>query len=286
MIIAILILLGLCFGSFVNALVWRLHEQASLKPKKRSQSPKTSHLKPPTNDLSVVTGRSMCPHCKHTLSGLDLIPVLSWLSLRGKCRYCHKPIHWQYPLVELSVAVSFILSYAFWPYEFTAAGVVRFAIWLFALVCFHALVVYDLRWMLLPNKIVFPLTVIAGLGVIVASIVSRDPSLLVDGVLGLAVAGGIFYVLFQISNGKWIGGGDVKLGFALGLLLASPMLGFLMLFVASLLGTLYALPGMVSGRLNRTSRVPFGPFLIISTIIVQLLGNRIIEWYSGRVLGL
>lgn len=276
MVIAILIILGLAFGSFVNALVWRLYQQ-HLPRRKRAAA---------DNELSIARGRSMCPHCKHTLAWHDLIPVFSWLSLRGRCRYCEKLISWQYPIVEVLTAAIFVISYVLWPQELVSTvSMALFALWLAALVGFAALIVYDIRWMLLPNKIVFPLI---GLGAITVLIRALDSGDVVGTVLsslaGLAVAGGIFYVVFQVSGGTWIGGGDVKLGFALGLLLGSPALAFLMLFGASLLGLAVAVPGVVTRKSKLTSKLPFGPFLIISTIIVMLVGQQIIDWYLSGVL--
>lgn len=98
------------------------------------------------------------------------------------------------------------------------------------------------------------------------------------------IAGGLFYILFQISGGKWIGGGDVKLGYGLGLVLMSPAKATLMLFAASMLGLLATLPFIVVGRARAGSRIPFGPFLILGTIFVFLLGTSVIHWYMGRFL--
>jgi prepilin signal peptidase PulO-like enzyme (type II secretory pathway) len=276
MVIIILIILGLSFGSFVNALVWRMYQQA-LPKKKRVAS---------DTELSIAKGRSMCPHCKHTLAWYDLLPIISWLGLRGKCRYCQGSISWQYPLVELITATMFVLSYVFWGEDLSSwSSYALFAVWLAALVAFMALIVYDVRWMLLPNKIVFPLL---GLGIISAIIRALGSDAPVRAVVmalgGLAVAGGIFYVLFQISNGAWIGGGDVKLGFAIGLLLGSPLLAFLMLFVASLLGLLVASPSIALKKSKLSSKIPFGPFLIASTIFVMLFGQQIIDWYGSTFL--
>lgn len=276
MVIAILIILGLAFGSFVNALVWRLYQQ-NLPRKKRAAA---------DNELSIAKGRSMCPNCKHTLAWHDLIPVLSWLSLRGRCRYCSRPISWQYPLVEVLTAAIFVISYVLWPQELASTvPMALFALWLAALVGFAALIVYDIRWMLLPNKIVFPLIGLGVLTVLIRAIDSGDVlGTVLAGLGGLAVAGGIFYVVFQVSGGTWIGGGDVKLGFALGLLLGSPALAFLMLFGASLLGLVVAVPGVVTKKSKLTSKLPFGPFLIVSTVIVMLVGQQIIDWYLSGVL--
>jgi prepilin signal peptidase PulO-like enzyme (type II secretory pathway) len=276
-ILLIITVLGLCFGSFVNALVWRLYQQG-LPKKKRAAS---------DAELSIATGRSMCRHCRHTLAWYDLLPVLSWLSLGGKCRYCKTKISWQYPLVELLTAGLFVVSYIFWPKDISIIAIQQllFMLWLVALVMFMALIVYDLRWMLLPNKIIFPLigvgSISAFLQVVASSVPLRTAFLSLGG---LAVAGGLFYVLFQISGGKWIGGGDVKLGFAIGLLLGSPILAFLMLFVASLLGLLVAVPGIVLRKSTFSTKIPFGPFLILATIIVMLFGQHIVDWYGTTLL--
>lgn len=277
MVVVILIILGLAFGSFVNALVWRLYQQ-SLPKKRRAAS---------DQELSISTGRSMCTHCKHTLAWYDLVPLLSWISVGGRCRYCKKPIGTQYPIVELLTAILFVVSYVFWPSDLLMSGFQQaiFALWLAVVVGFAALIVYDIRWMLLPNKIVFPLIL---LGALVALLRAFDSTNILTSLFasagGLAIAGGIFYVVFQVSNGTWIGGGDVKLGFALGLLLGSPILAFLMLFIASLLGLLVAVPGIVSKKSGLNSKLPFGPFLIVSTMIVMLFGQRLIDWYTGTFL--
>lgn len=273
MVCIVLIVLGLCFGSFTNALVWRLYEQ-SLPKKKRVAS---------DHDLSISRGRSMCPHCQHTLGALDLLPVFSWLFLRGKCRYCRHTIGWQYPLVEIVVALLFVGSYIFWPYELQGVGIAMLAVWLAAVIGLTALTVYDLRWMLLPNRIVFPLI---GLGVVQAALQIMQhgwhDTFLIAG--SVAIAGGIYYVLFQFSDGRWIGGGDVKLGFALGLLVGTPGKAFLLLFFASVIGLVIALPAVLSKRLSVTSKVSFGPSLILATVVVVLWGQRILDWYTTAVL--
>ena len=132
-------LMGLAFGSFVGALVWRLHE-----------------------GKDFVSDRSECEHCHHKLSVWDLIPLVSWLSLKGKCRYCKKPIGASAPLYELTMAALFVLSYYAWPYTMdTWQGSLVFGLWLIYLLGLLALFVYDLRYMLLPNVLVYPLIAVA-----------------------------------------------------------------------------------------------------------------------------
>ena len=279
MIVAVLLVFGLCLGSFANALVWRVHEQEEVRHKKK---PNKRYL----HDLSISKGRSMCPNCRHTLAAIDLIPVLSWLSVRGKCRYCHKPISWQYPVVELTTSALFILSYYYWPRVFSVAQVAVFVCWLLLVVGFMALIIYDIRWMILPNRIVYPLMIIATIsaGITVASALNPI-SQLVHTVLSVAVGGGIFYLLFQISQGRWIGGGDVRLGWLFGLVLGAPESSTMVLFLASLLGCAVALPLMLSKKMGSSSLIPFGPFLIAATVLVELFGSNALHLYQ-RLLGL
>lgn len=187
--------------------------------------------------------------------------------------------------MEAGMAVLFVASYIFWPFAFGAEGIFLLVTWLVAVVGLVALFVYDIRWMLLPNKIVFPLIALGVAQTLVVAIAfDGGITTVIDALAGLAVAGGLFYVLFQLSKGTWIGGGDVKLGYALGLLLGNPSLAFLMLFTASILGIITAVPGLVTKKLAATSRIPFGPFLIAATFIVMLFGTAIIEWYKQHVL--
>lgn len=275
MVIVALVVFGLCLGSFVNALVWRLREQELQAIKKKPDAEYATKL-------SITRGRSMCPHCKHELAATDLIPVLSWLALRGKCRYCAKPIAAEYPLVELSTAAAFAASYVWWPTEITGIEWVQFVLWLSALVALMALLVYDVHYKLLPDRIMAVVGALGGVYVVIAITQASEPlQQLLATILAVAVGGGIFYGLFQISDGKWIGGGDVKLGWVIGLFVGSPALSFLVIFVASLLGTAASLPLLVSKRLSRASTIPFGPYLIVATVIAMLFGQVILDWYQN-----
>jgi prepilin signal peptidase PulO-like enzyme (type II secretory pathway) len=278
MIGAYLFVLGLCLGSFVNALVWRIHEQSSVKSKKK-------HNKAYLKDLSIRNGRSMCPHCKHQLSAGDLVPLFSWIWLRGKCRYCRKPISWQYPLVELLTGIIFILSYIYWPETLGGVQIGIFVLWLVLVVGLIALLVYDFKWYLLPNRLVYPLSAVAGSIALLRIITNDSPvNALINTLLAVVVGGGIFYLLFQISGGKWIGGGDVKLGWLLGLAVGTPVMSLLFIFLAAVGGTLLTLPLLVTKRVNRSSLIPFGPFLIAGAVIAVLFGSSIVHWYTTLIL--
>jgi len=258
LIIIALALLGLCFGSFVNAAVWRIK-----------------------NNKDFVNGRSECTHCHKQLKWQDLVPVFSWLFLKGKCRYCKKPISLQYPLVELAVASIFIISYCAWPsLLISVADWSIFSLWLVSIVLLAILFVYDLRWFLLPDKIMYPLI---GIGIVIATIrifaADNSALALLDIAIAVAILSGLYLALFMVSKGRWIGFGDVKLGLYLGLALGSAKNALLCLFLANIIGCLIVVPAMLMGKLRRDSHVPFGPFLIVAFIVAMLWGDRIVDWY-------
>lgn len=278
MITLMVAVIGICLGSFVNALVWRLHEQQELADKK----PK--NYKKKLQALSISKGRSMCPSCGHQLHAKDLVPILSWLSLQGKCRYCKKSISAQYPAVELLTGALFALSYEVWPYALEQpAAIGAFIVWLLLLVGFVAHSVYDVRWYMLLDRITLPLTVLGVVFVALQAYAAQDASVLAGAAIGAAVLAGIFFGLFQVSDGRWIGGGDVKIAPLLGLLAGGFLEVMLLLFAASSLGTLYAvLAAAITGKsLKAGTRIPFGPFLIAATVLTVLYGAVVISWYTG-----
>lgn len=253
-----LFIIGLCLGSFVNAAVWRI-----------------KHKK------DMLLERSECTKCHYKLAWYDLVPVFSWVFLKGKCRKCHKPISPQYPLVELAVGAYFVASLAFWPYGFdTVNHLLQFGIWLSAGVALAILFVYDLRWLILPDRVVFPLI---GLGAAMATLMALEAdsiSYFIFSLLGsVAILSGFYFLLYVISKGKWVGFGDIKLGLGLALLLADWQLALLAFFLANLIGTLVFAPALATGKIKRTSHIPFGPFLIAGFAIAGLFGHEIIQWY-------
>ena len=259
MVIFILSVLGLAFGSFVNALVWRMKQ-----------------------GMSVASGRSMCTHCRHTLAWYDLIPVLSWVALGGRCRYCKQTISWQYPLVELAMAGLFVLSYEMWPRELNGANEwTYFGVWLVSLIIMLALVVYDLRWLILPDRLNW-LFVLAGVvSIVILSVNGVD--FVKDHLLGMAVASGFFALLYYGSGGRWLGGGDVKYALGMGAWLgvSRSLVGILVAFYSA---SVVIIPLLLAKVVKRKQPVPFGPFLIIGTIVAMLYGQNIIDWYQSTFL--
>ncbi|PID30727.1 prepilin peptidase [Candidatus Saccharibacteria bacterium] len=300
MLLVILFLYGVIFGSFINALVWRLYKQAestgvkskSQAAKKATSQAKSKHLvrgekhkvlrktRGSAVNYSIFKGRSVCPSCEHQLAAKDLVPVLSWLLLRGKCQYCRKPISAQYPLVELLTGVLFALCYLSWQFPLDGLHLVWFCYSLGYIVFFVALAVYDAKWFLLPNKLVFPLVGVAASEVLVSGVWQHSWAAVWQPLLGAGLLYGLFWGLFQVSRGTWIGGGDVKLALALGLIAGSPLYAMLVLFIASLLGTLVSVPQLITARKGLRQHIPFGPYLLAACFIVMLYGENIVSWYT------
>lgn len=253
----LILFFGLIIGSFLNVVILRLHD-----------------------GQNIAVGRSRCPHCQKTLSALDLIPVLSFLLLRGRCRYCRQKISWQYPAVEIITACLFLSAYwllagrqAYFSWPF----VLELAVYWVALAALVVTFVYDWKWMLIPDEVVLP----AGLAVLLINLANGRSW--VDLLLGVAVGFGFFAIQYFISRGRWIGGGDLRLGFFMGCLLG---LGgtVLSLFVAYILGAAVSIILILSGRVKFNSQVPFGVFIVPAIIFTMFFGAKIINFYLALFL--
>lgn len=241
------VIFGVIFGSFLNAYIWRLK-----------------------SNRSILRGRSICTHCKHDLGWLDLIPIISFLFLRGRCRYCGKKISWQYPLVELFTALIFILilnahfnlGHSFW---FIARD------WFFAGILI-VIFVYDHRWGYILDRVSLPSIVIA---FTVNILLGYDWS----NLLGAALIGcGFFLIQYLLSHGKWIGGGDIRMGALMGFMLGWPNV-IVALFLSYLIGAGSAMILLFTKKKKMGSTIAMGTFLAIGSLITLLWGNQILEWY-------
>lgn len=283
MLIALLILLGLTAGSFINALVWRLERQANETKTKRAMRSLRGKIlkvfgKQPTDKYSIMRGRSMCPKCEKKLTAIELIPVLSWMVQKGRCRNCNKPISVQYPIVELVTALLFVSIYIRFGTE-TTGDVTTMVFWLISSVFLVALALYDIKWLILPNILVYPLIIISLVHIGVLSLISGDTFIIREAFYGALALGGTFTAIFYLSKAKWIGGGDVKLGYFIGLALGW-QLSLLALFFASWAGLLLFAVLLVAKKVEtRGSQIPFGPLLIAGTYFALFWGPELIDWY-------
>ena len=307
-----MILLGLTFGSFAGATVWRLRarqlvedetaqkklettletegvlsddDEAYLKELKdtaKARHKELTHLRQLTT-ATIKDDRSRCLDCGHELAWYDLLPLVSWISTKGKCRYCKRSIGWFEPAMELGMVVAFVAFYGFWVGTYGPVDQLwQLVLWLAAIVMLVILFAYDAKWFILPDRVVWPLV---GLAVILAAIKlsgASDPATAAASAAGgVALLAGLYYVLWKVSGGRWVGFGDVKLGLALGLLLADWQLSFLALFLANFIGTILVLPGLLMKKLSRQTQVPFGPLLILGFALALLYGGGLIEWFES-----
>jgi len=241
----VIFLFGLAIGSFLNCLIYRLQ-----------------------TGESFLMGRSFCPNCKHILSWQDLIPFISFFILKRKCRYCQNKISWQYPLVELATGILFVFI----------AQLTRFSIldtcFLFLVSCFLIIIfVFDLKHYLIPDRVIYPAIIIAFIYNLL------NTKYLILNTLPAALGAAIFFlIIVLISRGKWMGTGDVKLAFLIGLILSFPNV-LVALFLAFFLGAIIGIGLILSGKKRLSSEVPFGPFLVTGTFLALFFGKEIINWY-------
>ena len=247
-----LFLLGAAFGSFACCQAWRIKK----------------------NDRSK---RSHCMHCKYQLKWYDNVPIVSWLMLGGKCRKCHKKIGYIEILAELGLAIVYILSFLFWPAKNGLLALqliewVKFIIFLLILVVFAILFVFDARWKELPVGLLATSTCMA---LVYWGIIVYQSYNLYGGydwwkfVLALLFLPGLYYLLYKVSNEKWVGGGDWILCLPLVLLLGGNMwLSLICVFLSNIIGCLTMLPVMAKKKAGQKHvMIPFGPFLIIGFLV-------------------
>jgi len=276
-----LVLLGLCFGSFAAASVWRLRARQLVQDKLNGEKVDQNEYKR-LNKLakaSLLNDHSRCLECSYVLKWYDLIPLISWLLLGGKCRKCRKPIGYLEPLSEIGLTLFFVLSFTFWPYSLSnGLEITRLIFWLMAGIGLAILFIYDKKWFLLPTSVNYAVIFIGICSAILVLIQSQNKIESLVSIIGaILILSGLYWFLGIISNGRWIGQGDVWLGLGLALLLADWKLAFLTLFLANFIGCIIVFPAIITGKLNLKSHVPFGPLMIAGFVISGLFGNYIIN---------
>lgn len=234
---------GLVFGSFFNVVGLRVPKGESI-------------VRPPSH----------CTVCDRNLTFKDLVPVFSYVFLKGKCRGCGTKIHWVYPVMELATGLLFAFSY----YQ------LGFALELVVALLFISLLVIitvsDIAYMLIPDKILLffliPLIVLR---------VFEPLSPWWDSIVGAVVGFGVLFLIAIVSKGG-MGGGDIKLFFVIGLVLGwVPTL--LTLFLASIIGTVIGVISLRRTKQGRKTPIPFGPSIAIAAIIAYFYGESLVDWY-------
>lgn len=245
---------GLAIGSFLNVLIDRL-------PKGEG----------------VISGRSYCDHCKKTLRWYELIPVVSWVIQRGRCRRCHQPVSLQYPLVEVSTALLFLGVYRVFPQPgggIEPVWVLQFVAWCAVAATVFVLVVADCKYQIIPDSML----VILLASVYATRIPFSFEAMLPAVITGMATGIG-FYLIWLVTRGRGMGLGDAKLGFVLGTLLGFPAV-IVGLYVAFLTGAFYGVILMMRGQAGMKSRVAFGPFLLFGGFVAYMWSDSILKWWG------
>ena len=217
---------------------------------------------------SVIWPPSHCPACGHRLSAADMVPLVSYIVLRGKCRYCASPIPWRLFFIEMLTSAMFVLLGLHY-----GPGVPL----IFALLhlCFLIVIfMIDLEHHLILNRTVYPAMGIALLG---ALVLSDHPfrGAALGGLIGFAI---FFTIVFIYPAG--MGMGDARLAAYIGLITGMPAV-FIALFLAIILGGIVGVVLLATGVKGRKDPIPFGPFLVIGGLIAMLYGKQLIRWYLG-----
>ena len=244
-------LAGLIFGSFASVIIHRLH----------------------TQEKGIFVGRSKCPYCAKHLGPLDLIPVLSYVINKAKCRFCKEPIAFRYPLLELSMGGLFLLT----SYLVGTQDPLNLIFYLVITFVFVLLTFYDFLFKEVPDEISLPALLISILYMLIAGHLSWFSLL-----LGVMVPVFFFGALYFGSKGRWIGGGDLRIGALMGSLVGWPYI-LLSLFLGYLTGAIYSLIGLAIGKFTRRSQIPFVPFLLLGTYLSMFWGEQMIDWYVSWV---
>ncbi|MCX6766543.1 MAG: prepilin peptidase [Candidatus Moranbacteria bacterium] len=274
--ILIFLVFGLIIGSFLGAANYRL---------------KTAE--------DIVWKRSHCPMCKHTIRWYDNIPLLSFIVLFGRCRDCKKYISWEYPLIELMTGVLFagVALKFFWAPFLGASGIVSGSVgtaavidmsFLLFAVCYLVIIFWhDYDYMLISDAVVFPAIIVTFFYQVWKYVqsplsIADFHSPLTSALFAAFAAALFFFFLIWISKGKWIGGGDVKLGFLAGLIVGWPKILFV-LFLTYLIGSVVSLGLIALKKKTWKSQIPFGPFMVAAILIVLFFSDQI-QFLANRYL--
>jgi len=239
----LIFILGLIIGSFLNVVIYRLPE-----------------------GKSIVYPPSHCPDCGHKLSPLELIPVLSYIFLRGKCKSCRTDISIRYPIIELLTGIIFIINYIY------ISDLISLTAGLIFSSLLVVLTMIDFDHQILPDKLTLG-------GLIVGFIFSffRSDITVIYSLIGVLAAGGLLFLIAYLSKGG-MGGGDIKMMAMVGSF-TGPIIAVSSIFLGAVIALIAHLPGLVSGKTGMKTKLPFGPFLALASLIFWFWSDKIFKWY-------
>jgi prepilin signal peptidase PulO-like enzyme (type II secretory pathway) len=263
--IFISLLIGAVIGSFTNCFIWRLYKDETL------------------------LNRSYCPNCRKMIAWFDNVPVISFFLLKMRCRQCGKKISWQYPLVEISTALLFSLSFyllakqylgGVWNsdelYLLSGNGfVLSLAKYWLVIFILTVIFVYDCRWYLIPDKVAIP----GALLLVFLNVVLGYDWLTV--ILCSLIGCCFFLAQFLVSRGKWVGGGDIRLGFLMGAITGIYSDFLLATLLTYCFGSLVGILLVFFGKREWSSKVPLAVFASPALLATLFFGKQIISWYLG-----
>lgn len=239
---------GLIIGSFLNVCIYRIPREES-----------------------IAWPGSHCPACGHSLKWYDNIPLVSYLLLKGKCRYCKGKISARYPLVESLNAFIYITMYLKFGFG------VDFIFYSLMSSVLLAIVFIDLKEMIIPDSLVLCILVLSIVQKAINYFLYGISPDLIGSILGLLAGGGLFLAIAVISRGG-MGGGDVTLTGALGFVLGVKYI-LLNIFLSFVLGAIISIALLALKIKTRKDPIPFGPFIVLGFLITSLWGGEIINWY-------
>lgn len=251
------LVLGVLVGSVVNATV--LRTKAGLP----------------------IMGKSKCLACVEPVAWYDLIPVVSYFALKGRCRRCSAAIEWQYPAVEIAMGILFavfagriLFGLGIPSYVSGTEQAILFLRDALVSVFLVIIFLYDFRFSVIPDKFSVPAIIL----VILCNLLlgANTWAMLVGG---LAI-GAFFSVQYLVSRGRWVGGGDIRMGMLMGFLLGLP-LGMVALFLSYVLGAIAGVGLLALGHRKIDGHVPFGTFMALAIAVTMLFGQALLNWYLG-----
>ena len=254
----LLFIIGACFGSFLCCQARRLH------------------LKSTKGKNQKLNSRSVCLSCNYQLKWYDNIPIFSWLFLRGKCRKCGKKIGFAEILSELGLGLAFLaLGTTINPSAANALEWATLIATLLLMLPLGFLAIYDGIYGELPTKyltisIICAIIVLCLKEWLALSITSFTPEIILKPLVSVSILGGLYFILYIASRGKWVGDGDWLLGTALGIALVDPWLALITLFLANVLACLVMAPLI---KKNKRKKIYFGPFMVAAFVITLTFAN-------------